>query len=593
RTYVPAARASSTAARSSSTLYWVEHLKSGLVREARIIQGALTPILAGGAAPRRVQELADQSAAKVRARVTVIAAGGAVLGDSERSLEGAEAMENQAGRPEVRAALAGEIGSHIRRSRTLDVEMLYVAIPVPDGGSVQGVLRLALPVTEVPQAVAAVRWTVTVGGVLALALALAVGFFLSRRVTRPVGEMRATALRMAEGDFDRQAPVGGTGEIAELGAALNRMASRFKEKIQDLDGERGKLAAVLDGMAEGVIAVDPRGRILLLNPAARTMFNLQGETAEGRPFLEAIRQKALLDLLETCRAYAPGETCRREVELGPPIGRILEAHVAPVRFGAEGRGSLLVLHDITALRHLEQVRKEFVANVSHELRTPLTSIRGYLETLLDGGLEDPAHARRFLEVAHTHTERLSRLVDDLLQLSDIETGKLILKPAPVGLHEVAAHVLAIFDSPAGQKRLVLENHVPSDLSVQADRDRLAQILVNLVDNAVKYTPEGGRIAVGATQSPGGFVEVRVADTGMGIPSTDLPRLTERFYRVDKARSRELGGTGLGLAIVKHLVQAHGGELEIDSELNRGTTVRITLPAESALRAASHERPLPA
>ncbi|MBI3003014.1 MAG: hypothetical protein HYY54_05255 [candidate division NC10 bacterium] len=248
----------------------------------------------------------------------------------------------------------------------------------------------------------------------------------------------------------------------------------------------------------------------------------------------------------------------------------------------------MVLHDITALRRLEQVRKEFVANVSHELRTPLTSIRGYLETLLDGGLEDATQARRFLDVVHTHTERLSRLVDDLLQLSDLETGKVTLKPAAIALHEVAAHVLAILDSRAAQKRLTLQNDVPADLTVRADRDRLAQILVNLVDNAVKYTPERGRIAVGAARRPGGRVEVRVADTGIGIPSTDLPRVSERFYRVDKARSRELGGTGLGLAIVKHLVQAHGGELTIESELNRGTTVRFTLPAEPALRAAPHQ-----
>jgi two-component system phosphate regulon sensor histidine kinase PhoR len=428
----------------------------------------------------------------------------------------------------------------------------------------------------------------TAAGLLALALALAVWWLFSRRVTEPVAQMRAVAHRMAEGEFDRQAPVHGTGEIAELGAALNRMASRLKEKIEDLDRERSKLAAVLDGMAEGVIALDPRGRILLVNPTARAMFTLQAQPAEGRPFVEVVRQKALLDLLEACRACAPGETCRREVELGPPLGRILEAHAVPVRFGAEGAGSLLVLHDITALRHLEQVRKEFVANVSHELRTPLTSIRGYLETLLDGGLEDATQARRFLEVAHTHTERLSRLVDDLLQLSDLETGKVTLKPAPVALHEVAGHVLAMLDSPAAQKHITLCNDVPPDLAVRADRDRLAQILVNLVDNAVKYTPEGGRVAVGAARQPGGQVEVRVADTGIGIPSTDLPRLTERFYRVDKARSRELGGTGLGLAIVKHLVQAHGGELTIESELNRGTTVRFTLPAQPALRATRHQ-----
>jgi len=236
-----------------------------------------------------------------------------------------------------------------------------------------------------------------------------------------------------------------------------------------------------------------------------------------------------------------------------------------------------VLHDITELRRLEEVRKEFVANVSHELRTPLTSIRGYLETLLDDVATDPATARRFLEIAHAHADRLGRLVDDLLQLSDIETGRVILRPAIIPLHQVVRDVMAIFEGQVAGKGLTLLNQVPQNLLVRADRDRLSQILVNLIDNAIKYTPEGGRVTLGAAPAANGMAEVWVADTGSGIPSTDLPRITERFYRVDKARSRELGGTGLGLAIVKHLVQAHGGELWIQSELGKGTTVRLTLP----------------
>lgn len=559
--------------------HWIEHLKTGLVQEARVLHDPILSALRKGGTAGQVQVLAERFAVRVRARVTVIAAGGTVLGDSEQDLAGVQAMENHAARPEMRAALTGAVGSHVRRSRTLNVEMLYVAIPLTEGASVKGVLRLALPTTEVAKTVASVRRTVTVGGVLALALALAVGLFLSRRVTRPVQAMQAVAHRMAWGDFDQKAPVTGGDEIAQLGAALNRLASHLKEKIEDLEGERTKVAGILDSMVEGVIATDSRGRILLLNPAARAMFGLSGETVEGRPFLEVIRQKELFDLLETCRACAPGEARRREVELVPPIGRILEAHVVPVRLGPEGQGSLLVLHDITTLRRLEQVRKEFVANVSHELRTPLTSIRGYLETLLDGALEEPANARRFLEVAHAHTERLSRLVDDLLQLSDLETGRVTLKPAPVALREVVAAVLAIFESQAAAKDLAFLNQVPPELQVQADRDRLSQILVNLVDNAVKYTPEGGQITLRATREPRGFVEIQVADTGIGIPSRDLPRVAERFYRVDKTRSRELGGTGLGLAIVKHLVQAHGGELWIGSELNRGTTVHFTLAGQ--------------
>jgi two-component system phosphate regulon sensor histidine kinase PhoR len=357
------------------------------------------------------------------------------------------------------------------------------------------------------------------------------------------------------------------------------MARRLNEKIRDLEGERAKVAAMLDSMVEGVIALDQQGRIFLMNPGARSIFGLRREPVEGRPLLEVVRHKPLLDLVEGCRARGVGEQFRGEVELGPPVERTLDVHATVVAFAANRSGVLLVLHDITELRRLERVRTEFVANVSHELRTPLTSIRGYLETLLDGALEEPGNARRFLEVVHTHAGRLSRLVDDLLQLSDLETGKVALKPAPVILHAVAEDVLAIFEQQAAQQQLALCNQVPPGLCVQADRDRLIQILVNLVDNAVKYTPAGGQVVMGAAGREG-QAEVSVRDTGSGIPSTDLPRLTERFYRVDKARSRQLGGTGLGLAIVKHLVQAQGGELRIESELGKGTSVRFTLPAAS-------------
>jgi two-component system phosphate regulon sensor histidine kinase PhoR len=297
---------------------------------------------------------------------------------------------------------------------------------------------------------------------------------------------------------------------------------------------------------------------------------------EGRSFLEVIRQKDLLDLVQEVRVS--GAPARHELELGPPVNRVVAARGAPLGLGPGAPGVLLVLNDVTELRRLERVRSEFVANVSHELRTPLTCIKGYLETLLDGALDDRAHARRFLEVAGTHAERLDRLIDDLLELSNIESGRVTLVPMRLDLGDVVAGVEAMFERQTAQSRLTLERAVPPGLAVRADRDRLVQILVNLVDNAVKFTPEGGQVRIEAAPVAAGRVEVRVRDTGIGIPSTDLPRITERFYRVDKTRSREVGGTGLGLAIVKHLVQAHGGELRIESALGHGTTVSFTLPA---------------
>ena len=262
-----------------------------------------------------------------------------------------------------------------------------------------------------------------------------------------------------------------------------------------------------------------------------------------------------------------------------PSARVLQVHALPLELAGDERGLVMVLHDLTELRRLEQVRTEFVANVSHELRTPLTAIHGYLETLLGGALEEQEHARKFLEIVFRHTERLGRLIDDLTELSNIELGKVTLRLDAVRLDEVVESVVAIIRPRASAGGVAVTSGAGPDVpAVRADHDRLVQILLNLVDNAVKYTPRGGAVRIVARRGAGGMVEVVVEDTGVGIPQADLPRITERFYRVDKARSRELGGTGLGLAIVKHLVHAHGGELAIESEPGEGTIVRFTLPA---------------
>ncbi|HEX2277828.1 MAG TPA: ATP-binding protein [Candidatus Tectomicrobia bacterium] len=557
----------------------MEYLTTSLVRDAQLIHDAILPYVIQGTPISATQELAQKYGPMFgpEARVTIIGADGVVLGDSGFDFSEVRRMANQQDLPEVRAALTGGIGNDLRRGQNRQRDILHIAIPLAEPTQVRGALRISLPLTAVSKAATSVHQTVALGALLAFAVVLAVGLFLSRRVTRPVTEMQSIARWMAEGDFAQRVPIAGTDEIAELGRTLNLMAERLSEKIQDLEGERTKVAAILDSMVEGVIAIDQRGRILLMNHAARWIFDLGREQVEGRPLLAIIRHKAVLDLVVGGPQAATDAARRREIELGPPVDRILDAHASAMALAPSGRGTLLVLHDVTELRRLERVRTEFVANVSHELRTPLTSIRGYLETLLDGALEEPANARRFLDIAHTHAERLSRLVDDLLQLSDIETGKLVLKPAPLVLYDVAADVVAFFEKQATQKNLTLRNQVPLDLRTHADWDRLTQILVNLVDNAVKYTPERGQITLGASSGAKGLVNVWVADTGIGIPSTDLPRITERFYRVDKARSRELGGTGLGLAIVKHLVQAHGGELWLESELGKGTTVYFSLP----------------
>jgi two-component system phosphate regulon sensor histidine kinase PhoR len=431
-----------------------------------------------------------------------------------------------------------------------------------------------------PERLLTTRQVILVSGVMAMAVAFGIGLFVARRVTRPVVQMQAIARRMSDGDFAVHAPVRSSDEIGSLGRALNAMGERLRDKIRDLEQERAKATAILDGMVEGVLAVDGHNAIVLMNERARALFALGASPVAGRPFLEVIRN---VDLHEVLRQTRTGdEVTRRELRLSTPLERRVQVNAVRLGLGRDEVGVVMVLHDVTELRRLEQVRTEFIANVSHEVRTPLTAIQGYLETLLAGALEEPEHARKFLEIVFRHTERLGRLLNDLTDLSNIELGKVSLRLQPTSLGETVDSVLAIIRPRAESGDVALTSEVPRDLPlVRADHDRLAQILINLVDNAVKYTPEGGRVTVCAGSDAPAVVRVTVADTGVGIPRLDLPRVTERFYRVDKARSRELGGTGLGLAIVKHLVLAHGGELTIDSEFGQGTSVSFTLPEAAA------------
>ena len=556
----------------------IESIEARLGTGARVLEDEARAGLRAGGEARSLQTFAERAARRTNSRVTLIAPDGRVLADSERRPADVAEMENHAARPEVRAALNGSAGRDVRRSGTLGTPLIYVAVPVSESGRVVGALRLAAPLEAATPAYESLRGVMLAGGAVALVVALGIGLFVAGRVTRPVVEMEDVARQMSEGNFRVRASVRSPDEIGTLGRSLNVMAGRLREKIDDLEREQAKATAILDAMVEGVIATDGHDHIILLNEGARGIFGLGQTRVERRPLLEVIRNVDLHGLLSESRAAADGEVVSREIKLPDPPERVLQVHAVPLRFTGDEPGVVIILHDITELRRLEQVRTEFVANVSHELRTPLTAIQGYLETLLDGALEEPQHARKFLEIVFRHTERLGRLTEDLTDLSNIELGRISLRIEPTDLTEVTESALAIIQPRAGSGRVTVKVSLPADMpEVLADRDRLAQILINLVDNAVKYTPAGGHVWVEAQRLPSGMVEVAVRDTGVGVPKADLPRLTERFYRVDKARSRELGGTGLGLAIVKHLVLAHGGELGIESELWKGTTVRFTLP----------------
>jgi two-component system phosphate regulon sensor histidine kinase PhoR len=553
----------------------VASLEGRLVTAGRLLHDEARMLLVGGSDPAALATFARRAARPTESRVTVLGADGVVLADSEVAPADLGRLDNHRERPEFKAALDGRVGRALRTSASSQAALLYVALPIRDRDRVIGVVRLAQPLAAATAAFGGLSRVMLAGGLVALAVAFGIGIFVAGRVTRPVVEMQAIARKMSEGQFAVRAPVRSDDELGALGRALNVMVQRLREQIQNLEAERAKATAILDGMVEGVVAVDGQECIVLMNERARAMFGVGRGRGEGKPFLEVIRNADLHEIFRSGRTA--GGVFRRELRLVQPADRTLRVTAVPLRLAGADPGLVLVIDDVTELRRLEQVRTEFIANVSHELRTPLTAIQGYLETLLGGALEEREHARRFVEIAFRHTERLGRLLNDLTDLSNIELGKVSLRLAPTPLRPLVDSVLELVAAKARDGEVTVTAEVSDTVTVQADHDRLAQILINLVDNAVKYTPAGGTVTVRAQPVAGGRVEVSVSDTGIGIPRADLPRITERFYRVDKARSRELGGTGLGLAIVKHLVLAHAGDLTVESDEGRGTTVRVLLP----------------
>jgi two-component system phosphate regulon sensor histidine kinase PhoR len=516
-------------------------------------------------------------------RITVISPDGKVLGDSA---EPSATMENHARRPEVVQALEHGSGSATRYSTTVGHEMLYRAF-YQDNGS-DRIIRLARPLTEIQESLRSVRWSILSGFLLASALGLLLAWFFSRRLTHRFQRLEQFAGRVAAGSFPQDFFPDRVGdEISLLEQRLNEMSLRIRGNLRQITAEKEKADSILRCMIEGVLVLDPKGHVMLMNHQVRAMFHVPPEKdMSGLSVLEISRHPEMHRIVEEVLAYDFSEArYSKEVELEDE--RCFRVNAVRLR-SPQGHslGSILVFHDVSDIKRFEAMRSDFVANVSHELRTPLTAIRGYVETLLDAPPVDPADSRQFLEIIERHSERLSRLTEDLLTLSDLESGKIQLNFQPLDPNHLIQRVLEIFWDRGSKKDIRLIHRAAPDLpELHGDSDRLEQIFINLVDNAIKYTPAGGTVTLTATRTAAADgtpqIEIAVADTGPGIPEKDLPRLTERFYRVDKARSRDLGGTGLGLAIVKHIVQAHKGELEIESTVNKGTNVRVRIPQEPA------------
>jgi two-component system phosphate regulon sensor histidine kinase PhoR len=548
-----------------------DQVAARLEKEARLAR----ELLRSPAELSEADALTDRLGRDLGVRVTVIDASGRVLGDTDLDEEGLRTVENHAARPEVAEALRAGSGRAVRRSSTVATDMLYVAVRIDPADPGRGVVRLAVPQTEVEEIKAAARGPILAAAGLSILAAAGLGWIVARGPARRLEAMSRAASAVAAGRTDARAEPAGRDEISALARSVNRMADELEERLLMLERERSQLRTVLEGMVEGVVLTGPDGRILVANDAFRRIFDAQ-PPVEGRRPLETARVPALQQAIEA--ALLAEEPLSREIALGGHQDKVIRASLVSIRAAGRAVGAVAVFQDVTELKRLERVRREFVANVSHELRTPLTAIKGYAETLRDGGLRDPKAAAEFVAVIHRHAERLRALIEDLLDLSSVEQGQARLDLGPVSLRDVAAQAEAVTRPAAQEKRHTLAIDVGPDVPrVLADRDRLAQVLINLLDNAVKFTPEGGRIEVSARPAPGRVV-VTVADNGIGIPREDLGRIFERFYRVSRSRDRRDGGTGLGLAIAKHLTQAMGGSIEVESRPGSGTTFRVSLPA---------------
>ena len=569
------------AVRSAHTFY-LQHTENELQARAKLIRQQVGGDVSAGDLTK-LEPLVHELSAASSTRITIIAGTGyeAPLGTvlAESSTDPSK-MVNHSDRPEFKMAMTGGTGVSIRHSGTLNEEMMYVAVPLNATGPVTAVIRAAIPLTTVNRALAALTARIVLSAAVIALLAALVGLFISRRISSQVREIRDGAARLAGGDFTHKLYVPRTAEFASLAESLNQMAEELDEKIGKLTHERNEREAVLSSMVEGVLAVDPDERIIAVNAAAAGLIDGEPAAAEGRTVQEVLRNPDLQRVVaQTLSGQEPIEADIVLVVGGEE--RYLQANGTLLRGAgpdATAAGAVVVLNDVTRLKRLEAVRRDFVANVSHELKTPVTSIKGFAETLQDGALQDPEVAQRFVRIIAGQADRLNSIIGDLLVLSTLEQreGESRLSLAEADLCEVLKVAVEVCEPRAQVRHVQLQVDCSSQVLSAVNPPLLEQAVVNLIDNAVKYSPEGGEVNVSLTASAEDVV-ISVSDHGPGISKEHVPRLFERFYRVDKARSRDLGGTGLGLAIVKHIVSSHGGTVSLDSVVGRGSTFRIHLP----------------
>ncbi len=556
-------------------IHWqyVAQEETRLETAARILSTSLPKNLAGEAQPWVVR-LGDIT----RSRITLIESSGKVLADNQSD---PSQMNDHSNRPEVRQALQNGMGQSVRFSRTLGKNLLYLAYRVQRPGKPDLLLRLAIPLQEVSESFRATWRVLFLISFFAFLLALLLGYFLTRALTRRIENIKEFSSNLARGNLGARIREETADELGSLARSLNETADQMQRYVKELRGEQNRIRAILESMQAGVMVTDSAGRLTLINSALSKTLGIDPEKSLNRKVLEVVRNVELKSVFDRVLHEQAPVTSRVEIVL-PPL-RVFEVVAVPLQEGSgRSRGAVAVLHDMTKLQSLENVRKDFVANVSHELRTPLTSIRGFAETLLEGALEDKKNNRRFVEIIRNHAIQLSNLTKDLLALAELESSDIdALKLTSLELKSLLEEVIeAVRPMVIAKSQTLGLQIIEGSSPIKGDYEKLRQVFLNLLDNAIKFTSEGGSILVETNQpAEEALLEIHVKDNGPGIPSSDLPRVFERFYRVDKTRSRELGGTGLGLAIVKHIVEAHRGRVEVKSIVGQGSDFTVILPWE--------------
>lgn len=523
-----------------------------------------------------VDALCKELGKPLTTRITVILPSGIVIGDSD---DDPNRMDNHLLRPEVMQAKKGNVGRSIRFSTTLQQKMMYIAVPLTDHKKVVAIVRTALPVTAIDEKLKSLEAQIAIGGLLIAFVAAGISLYVSRRISRPIEKMKQGAEHFARGDLLHRLPETELQEIGSLADALNQMAAQLDDRIKTIINQRNELEAILSSMEEGVIAFDMDERIISINQAAARIFEKTPKHMLNRSIQEVIRNPELQQFVT--KALSSTDNLEGDITLYQEGERIIYLHSTSLRDSSEDQiGVLVVMNDVTQVRRLENIRRDFAANVSHEIKTPLTAIKGFVETLRHGSVKNPEEIERFLSITQKHVNRLTAILEDLISLSRIEQDdeKKAIKFQKNPIKNVLQTAIGNCREKADLKNITIDCVCEENLFAMIDSALLEQALANLLDNAITYSHEGSSVHVSAVQKEDSTI-IRVQDHGTGISKEHLPRLFERFYRADKARSRKIGGTGLGLAIVKHIIQAHGGYATVDSTPGKGSTFSLHLPLE--------------